>query len=343
MVIQQHEIAEIEEFAAKRDTMIGEIRKVIVGQERVVEEVLTALFARGHCLLVGVPGLAKTLLISTLAEILDLSFNRIQFTPDLMPSDITGTDILQEDAATGRRLLQFLKGPIFTNILLADEINRTPPKTQAALLQSMQEYKVTASGTTYPLDLPFFVLATQNPIEQEGTYPLPEAQLDRFMLNIEIGYPEFDDEVQIVMQTTSTEKPAPRKVMEGASILRCQDLVRRVPVSPFVVSYAVALTQRSRPANAEAPHFGSQGAHDVAGPLRGCHRRHSGAGSLGAASPHRTELQSPRRGAYFNRYCQPSATGSEAIGRRTRRALIDVASLSWCDETHDTLSIELRH
>jgi MoxR-like ATPase len=216
---------------------------------------LTALFARGHCLLVGVPGLAKTLLISTLADILDLSFNRIQFTPDLMPSDITGTDILQEDATTGRRHLQFLRGPIFTNILLADEINRTPPKTQAALLQSMQEYKVTASGTTYPLDLPFFVLATQNPIEQEGTYPLPEAQLDRFMLNIEIGYPDFDDEVQIVMQTTSTEKPAPRKVMEGASILRCQELVRRVPVSPFVVSYAVALAQRSRPGTADAPQF----------------------------------------------------------------------------------------
>jgi len=255
MVIQQHEIAEIEEFAAKRDTMIGEIRKVIVGQDRVVEEVLTALFARGHCLLVGVPGLAKTLLISTLADILDLNFNRIQFTPDLMPSDITGTDILQEDATTGRRQLQFLRGPIFTNILLADEINRTPPKTQAALLQSMQEYKVTASGTTYSLDLPFFVLATQNPIEQEGTYPLPEAQLDRFMLNIEIGYPDFDDEVQIVMQTTSTEKPAPRKVMEGASILRCQELVRRVPVSPFVVSYAVALAQRSRPGTADAPQF----------------------------------------------------------------------------------------
>ena len=255
MVIQQHEIAEIEEFAAKRDTMVGEIRKVIVGQDRVVEEVLTALFARGHCLLVGVPGLAKTLLISTLADILDLNFNRIQFTPDLMPSDITGTDILQEDATTGRRQLQFLRGPIFTNILLADEINRTPPKTQAALLQSMQEYKVTASGTTYPLDLPFFVLATQNPIEQEGTYPLPEAQLDRFMLNIEIGYPDFDDEVQIVMQTTSTEKPAPRKVMEGASILRCQELVRRVPVSPFVVSYAVSLAQRSRPGTADAPRF----------------------------------------------------------------------------------------
>jgi MoxR-like ATPase len=253
--IQQHEIAEIEEFADKRDTMLGEIRKVIVGQDRVIEEVLIALFARGHCLIVGVPGLAKTLLIGTLAEILDLDFNRIQFTPDLMPSDITGTDILQEDAATGRRKFQFLKGPIFTNILLADEINRTPPKTQAALLQSMQEYKVTAGGTTYPLDLPFFVLATQNPIEQEGTYPLPEAQLDRFMLNIEIRYPDFDDEVEIVMQTTSTTKPSPRKVMEGSAILRYQDLVRRVPVSPFVVSYAVALAQRSRPQSPDTPQF----------------------------------------------------------------------------------------
>ena len=250
--IQQHEIAEIEEFAEKRDTMLGEIRKVIVGQDEVIEEVLIALFAKGHCLLVGVPGLAKTLLISTLAEILDLEFNRIQFTPDLMPSDITGTDILQEEPATGRRQFQFLKGPIFTNILLADEINRTPPKTQAALLQSMQEYKVTAGGTTFPLDLPFFVLATQNPIEQEGTYPLPEAQLDRFMLNIEIRYPSFDDEVQIVMQTTSTEKPSPRKVMEGGAILRYQDLVRKVPVSPFVVSYAVALAQRSRPKSPDA-------------------------------------------------------------------------------------------
>jgi len=202
-----------------------------------------------------VPGLAKTLLISTLAEILDLDFNRIQFTPDLMPSDITGTDILQEDAATGRRQFQFLQGPIFTNILLADEINRTPPKTQAALLQSMQEYKVTASGRTYPLDLPFFVLATQNPIEQEGTYPLPEAQLDRFMMNIEIRYPDFDDEVQIVMQTTSNAKPAPQKIMDGPAILRYQELVRKVPVSPFVVSYAVALAQRSRPQSAGTAQF----------------------------------------------------------------------------------------
>jgi MoxR-like ATPase len=253
--IQQYEIAEIEDFAVKRETMLGEIRKVIVGQDRVIEEVLIALFSRGHCLLVGVPGLAKTLLIHTLADILHLNFNRIQFTPDLMPSDITGTDILQEDPETGRRGFQFLKGPIFTNILLADEINRTPPKTQAALLQSMQEYKVTAGGTTFPLDLPFFVLATQNPIEQEGTYPLPEAQLDRFMLNIEIRYPDFDDEVQIVMQTTSNQKPSPRKVMEGPAILHYQELVRRVPVSPFVVSYAVALAQRSRPQSADAPQF----------------------------------------------------------------------------------------
>jgi len=253
--IQQHEIAEIEEFATKRDSMLGEIGKVIVGQDKVIEEVLIALFAKGHCLLVGVPGLAKTLLISTLAEILDLDFNRVQFTPDLMPSDITGTDILQEDAATGRRAFQFLKGPIFTNILLADEINRTPPKTQAALLQSMQEYKVTAGGTTFPLDLPFFVLATQNPIEQEGTYPLPEAQLDRFMLNIEIRYPDFDDEVQIVMQTTSTGKPEPHKIMDGQAILRYQELVRKVPVSQFVVSYAVALTQRSRPRNDDASQY----------------------------------------------------------------------------------------
>jgi len=253
--IQQQEIAEIEEFAAKRDSMLGEIGKVIVGQDSVVEEVLIALFAKGHCLLVGVPGLAKTLLISTLAEILHLDFNRIQFTPDLMPSDITGTDILQEDTATGKRAFQFLKGPIFTNILLADEINRTPPKTQAALLQSMQEYKVTAGGTTFPLDLPFFVLATQNPIEQEGTYPLPEAQLDRFMLNIEIRYPSFDDEVQIVMQTTSNQKPSPKKIMDGADILRYQELVRKVPVSPFVVSYAVALAQSSRPQSGSASQY----------------------------------------------------------------------------------------
>src|SRR6266513_3775231 len=227
--IQQHEIAEIEEFATKRDSMLGEIRKVIVGQDHVIEEVLIALFAKGHCLLVGVPGLAKTLLISTLAEILDLDFNRIQFTPDLMPSDITGTDILQEDAGTGRRSFQFLKGPIFTNILLADEINRTPPKTQAALLQSMQEYKVTAGGSTFPLDLPFFVLATQNPIEQEGTYPLPEAQLDRFMFYVTVDYPSSEEEIEIVRSTTVGERPHLSKVLSPEKIRDLQALVLRVP------------------------------------------------------------------------------------------------------------------
>ncbi|HEX9445313.1 MAG TPA: AAA family ATPase, partial [Candidatus Binatia bacterium] len=202
--INDQEVRAIEEFAVRRDAMLAEIGKVIVGQERVIEEVLIALFSRGHCLLVGVPGLAKTLLISTLSEILDLDFNRIQFTPDLMPSDITGTDILQEDPATGRRKFQFMQGPIFTNILLADEINRTPPKTQAALLQSMQEYKVTAGGQTFALDLPFFVLATQNPIEQEGTYPLPEAQQDRFMFKVFVRYPNFGEEFEIARRTTST-------------------------------------------------------------------------------------------------------------------------------------------
>src|SRR3972149_5875361 len=237
--IRDQEITAIEEFAAKRDAMLGEIRKVIVGQDKVVEEVLIALFSRGHCLLVGVPGLAKTLLISTLAEILELEFNRIQFTPDLMPSDITGTDILQEDA-TGRRKFQFLKGPIFTNILLADEINRTPPKTQAALLQSMQEYKVTAGGTTYHLDLPFLVFATQNPIEQEGTYPLPEAQLDRFMFQINVEYPKEKEEIEIVRTTTSAYKPVLEKVFDPDTITKLQELVIRVPASDHVIGYAVS-------------------------------------------------------------------------------------------------------
>jgi MoxR-like ATPase len=245
--INDQEIAAIEEFAAKRDSMLAEIGKVIVGQDKVIEEVLTALFSRGHCLLVGVPGLAKTLLISTLSEILDLEFNRIQFTPDLMPSDITGTDILQEDPATGRRRFQFMQGPVFTNILLADEINRTPPKTQAALLQSMQEYKVTAGGQTFPLELPFFVLATQNPIEQEGTYPLPEAQLDRFMFNIKVGYPSLEEEMQIVEVTTRPRNADPRPVLDGAQIQQFQDLVRRVPVANHVIGYAVRLARATRP------------------------------------------------------------------------------------------------
>ncbi len=245
----------VKEIARTRDAIVAEVRKQIVGQDAVIEELLIALFARAHALLVGVPGLAKTLLISTLAEVLDLRFNRIQFTPDLMPSDITGTDVLQEDRASGQRAFTFLKGPIFANVVLADEINRTPPKTQAALLQAMQEYKVTAGGRTYPLDLPFFVLATQNPIEQEGTYPLPEAQLDRFMFEIGVDYPSRTDEVEIVKATTSAYRAQIVKVLDGPRILRLQELVRRVPAADSVVAYAVALARASRPSAPEAPPF----------------------------------------------------------------------------------------
>ncbi len=223
-----------------------EIGKVIVGQERVVEELLTALFAGGHCLLVGVPGLAKTLLVSTVARCLNLSFSRIQFTPDLMPSDITGTEVLEEDAAARRRAFRFIRGPVFANIVLADEINRTPPKTQSALLQAMQEYQVTAGGSTHPLERPFFVLATQNPIELEGTYPLPEAQLDRFMFDIRVHYPSADEELAIVDTTTSREPAEPVAVLGGADIVAAQALVRSVPVAESVLRYAVRLVRASR-------------------------------------------------------------------------------------------------
>jgi MoxR-like ATPase len=218
-----------------------------------VEQLLTVLFANGHCLIVGVPGLAKTLLVSTLATILDLQFSRIQFTPDLMPSDITGTEILEEEAGTGHRSFKFIHGPIFANVVLADEINRTPPKTQAALLQAMQEYRVTAGGTTYPLSLPFFVLATQNPIEFEGTYPLPEAQLDRFMFHISVGYPTDVEEERIVTNTTSAYEAHPKKVLSVERIIDLQRLVRRIPVSEHVVRYAVRLARASRPGENAAP------------------------------------------------------------------------------------------
>lgn len=245
----------VERLKDAREAILGEIEKRVVGQRDVIEHLLISLFSRGHCLFVGVPGLAKTLLISTLAEVLDLSFNRVQFTPDLMPSDITGTDILQEDRATGRRELRFIKGPIFANIVLADEINRTPPKTQAALLQAMQEKRVTAGGRTYPLEPPFLVFATQNPIEQEGTYPLPEAQLDRFMFMVDVDYPSFDEEVQVVLQTTAGTSRTPNKVLGPEEILALQDLVLRVPVSEETVRYAVALVRRSRPKSEDAPDF----------------------------------------------------------------------------------------
>jgi MoxR-like ATPase len=249
------ELAAVERLKLVREAMLGEIRKVIVGQSDVMESLLLALFSRGHCLLVGVPGLAKTLMISTLAKVLSLNFNRIQFTPDLMPSDITGTDIIQEDPQTGKRVFNFIKGPVFTNMLLADEINRTPPKTQAALLQAMQEYQVTAGGQTYPLQQPFFVLATQNPVEQEGTYPLPEAQLDRFMFMVKVGYPQRDDERTIVKQTTMDIRSEPHAVLSAEDILAIQKLVRRVPVSDHVVDYAVNLVRATRPHEKDVPDF----------------------------------------------------------------------------------------
>jgi len=234
-----------ERVSQGRDRILAEIRKVIVGQDDVIDQVLIALFTGGHCLITGVPGLAKTLLIKTLAQILDLSFKRIQFTPDLMPADITGTEVLDEEA--GRRSLRFVKGPIFAQILLADEINRTPPKTQAALLEAMQEYHVTAAGRTYPLEPPFFVLATQNPIELEGTYPLPEAQLDRFMFNIVMTYLSEDEEVRVVTATTGVEVAAPTRTFSGADILEIQQLVRQVIVAEEVARYAVRLVDASRP------------------------------------------------------------------------------------------------
>ncbi len=236
----------VAECAQSRERIVGELRKVIVGQQRVIDELLTALFADGHCLLVGVPGLAKTLLISTLARVLDLKFNRIQFTPDLMPSDITGTEILEEDRTTGKRAFKFVRGPVFANLILADEINRTPPKTQAALLQAMQEKQVSAAGQTFTLEPPFFVLATQNPIELEGTYPLPEAQLDRFMFHISVDYPDAAEEVQIVTRTTGPAVEEVRAVLNGEDILRIQKTIRRIPVSDHVVTYAVRLARASR-------------------------------------------------------------------------------------------------
>ena len=245
----------IEAFQEGRQKILAEVRKVITGQEEILEQVLIALFAGGHCLVTGVPGLAKTLLIKTFAQVLDLEFRRSQFTPDLMPADITGTEILEEDKASGQRSLTFIKGPIFGNIVLADEINRTPPKTQAALLEAMQEHRVTAGRTTFQLDEPFFVLATQNPIELEGTYPLPEAQLDRFMFNIHIDYLEEDDEVAVARSTTSAETVSVDTVLSGEVVRGYQRLVREVLVSEQVARYAVRLASMSRPSSAEAPEF----------------------------------------------------------------------------------------
>ncbi len=245
----------VRRVARARDVLVTEVHRVIVGQDEMIEQMMIALFARGHCLTIGVPGLAKTLTVSTLARALHLQFSRIQFTPDLMPSDITGTEIIEEDQSTGKRTFRFVRGPIFSHIVLADEINRTPPKTQSALLQAMQEYQVTAAGNTYDLESPFFVMATQNPIEQEGTYPLPEAQLDRFMLSINIGYPSRDEERQIVTATTQSGQVDVRQVLRARDILWIQQLVRQIPATEHVIDYAVDLARATRPEDPSAPEF----------------------------------------------------------------------------------------
>jgi MoxR-like ATPase len=246
----EDDLAAIQRLTQGYQQINHELGKAIVGQRRVLEELLIAIFARGHCLLTGVPGLAKTLMIRTLADAMNLSFSRIQFTPDLMPSDITGTEMIQEDRATGQRAFKFMHGPLFSNVILADEINRTPPKTQAALLEAMQEHQVTAGGTRHRLPEPFFVLATQNPIEQEGTYPLPEAQQDRFMFNVLVDYPDEEEEYRIIEMTTSTEQPHVQRVLSAADILAMQEIVRKVPVAPYVIRYAMKFTRltRRRPA-----------------------------------------------------------------------------------------------
>jgi MoxR-like ATPase len=251
---RQTEVDVVEKLAAVRKRMLQEIHKVIVGQDQVLELLLISLFARGHCLVMGVPGLAKTLMVSTLARVLKLTFNRIQFTPDLMPSDITGTEII-EAGEDGKRSFRFLAGPVFANLILADEINRTPPKTQAALLEAMQERQVTAGGKRYPLEQPFFVMATQNPIEQEGTYPLPEAQLDRFMFMIKIGYPTLEEEREIVRSTTYDLDIQPSAVLTAKDIVALQGIVRKVPASDHAVDYAIRIARATRPDDPTAPAF----------------------------------------------------------------------------------------
>jgi len=245
----------VEQLGRARQALLNEIHKIVIGQDDVIDLLLISMFSRGHCLVVGVPGLAKTLLVQTIAKVLKLEFSRIQFTPDLMPSDITGTEIIEEDRSTGQRQFRFVKGPLFGNIILADEINRTPPKTQSALLQAMQEYSVTVGDETYPLDLPFFVLATQNPIEQEGTYPLPEAQLDRFMFMVYINYPKVEEERQIIKATTTEAAVEPVPVLRGSDILAIQNIVRRVPVSDHVINYAIDLVRATRPGEPGSPQF----------------------------------------------------------------------------------------
>ncbi len=265
MAEHYNDVTMVEQLATARERLMNEIGKVIIGQRDIIDGILITMLCRGHCLIIGVPGLAKTLMIKTLGQLLDLKFSRIQFTPDLMPSDITGTEVIEEDKTTGQRTFKFFKGPIFGNLILADEINRTPPKTQSALLEAMQEYRVTAAGATHVLEEPFFVLATQNPIEQEGTYPLPEAQLDRFMFSLRITYPSFAEEVEIVRTTTSDLTLQPEIILNRQQILAFQQLVRRVPVAPNVIEFAVRLASASRPTN-NAPEFVTKWVEWGAGP-----------------------------------------------------------------------------
>jgi len=263
---QLNDVELLKALTQARQRLNTEIGRVIIGQQEIIDQILISLLSQGHCLLIGVPGLAKTLMIKTLAQALDLQFRRIQFTPDLMPSDITGTEVIEEDRATGTRAFKFFKGPVFGNIILADEINRTPPKTQAALLEAMQEHRVTAAGQTYQLDEPFFVLATQNPIEQEGTYPLPEAQLDRFMFSLKVTYPTFAEELEIVKSTTTDVESNPVIVISRDEICSFQHLVRRVPVAANVIEFAVKLVTATRPVSAEAPEFVKKWVEWGAGP-----------------------------------------------------------------------------
>jgi MoxR-like ATPase len=264
-----NDVETLEKLKSGRVTIEDELGKIIVGQKKIIEGLLIGLLSRGHCLLIGVPGLAKTLMISSLAECLDLQFSRIQFTPDLMPTDITGTEIIEEDRSSGRKEFKFVHGPVFANIVLADEINRTPPKTQAALLQAMQEHQVSAGGTTHTLEEPFFVLATQNPIEQEGTYPLPEAQLDRFMFSLWLDYPSLEEELTIVKTTTGSLTHEIKPVLSGGEIINLQELVRRIPVSDHVVDYAVNLIRMTRPNEATALKYIKEWIRWGAGPRAG--------------------------------------------------------------------------
>ncbi|GBE29416.1 ATPase family associated with various cellular activities [bacterium BMS3Bbin04] len=266
---EHDDLKTLERVAQARMTLKSTLSNVIIGQDMVIDHLLITLLCRGHALLVGVPGLAKTLLISSIADVLDLSFNRIQFTPDLMPTDITGTEVIEENRSTGRKEFRFVRGPLFAQVVLADEINRTPPKTQAALLQAMQEHEVSAAGQTFKLDEPFFVLATQNPIEQEGTYPLPEAQLDRFMFMLMVEYPSYDEELEIITRTTATDPPELSKVISGAEIQELQALVRRVPVAETVLKYAVTLTRATRPTEDDSPDYIKNWVRWGAGPRAG--------------------------------------------------------------------------